>query len=1443
MKTKVLLFITLLFSFCGFAQETTDATIDKGSGILYFSAKPGTTPSSPDLYSVSEFAMNTAANPPELWVWNRANTAWERQFAITQGTAVPTVAPATGLPRTYIRTTTGAIYVYNGSSWVELGTGGGGGGTDDQTAVEVPFSPIGNILSSDVQSMGEELQTQIDAIQTTSGVVNGATNLGTFSGSTISDNTTTKAALQELETAVESGGGSVPNCDYFISDLADSQISTIQSFFNTAGQNGGRICFDEDLTIGFANNEKIELNYDFVIEGNGHSINVPQEPIDGVVYKVFEKANNIDLTVNNLTVTGAKDGTVDYTANYTLSGTTVTLDAAIVDNTDCGNDLCDEGRYIYLDGGRALITSTNSTTEVEIDDAIGVSASGTATIKRSNQNYFLYTGGSDVPTVHNITLAEGKKYIVSSSSPTQENVRGYIYLTIDEQEYERRIQSVSNDTLYFSSALPDEISTLPTTALIGKFSEVTFNNCNISGEFENLIYFANQGSNGGDSRLIINGGTYSSGTTVVGFFMQDEAKNSEVYVNGALIRETGIATNGDGNGHPTDPNGIGFYLHPHVSGYFDNTRFIGNYRDHIKWFSSGDSQTSIQKYGAVTNCYFESQVPSSENIPYDIILNGRGIVDVVNSHGDGRLRLKSSANISNSSFAETEINQVRDGAIININNFVTNQFLGTTGASISNNYNVNISNITISNSGENVIGLRTQGGEWKINNSTISVNGLNVVAVQNQGGDLKITDSEISASHTSGNFFAVNLNSTSYTTDRDLQLIDNIITNGSISLSNSGGTDKALFRSNDYAPSEGTFRNLSAIEELIIDRLETSKPSIAEVGIGAREVKFRKSLNKIYTLDVTGMTNNTVTDVRVYNEATTGLSSIGELRDEFKIDFLSDCTFQSGVFFATEESFSTGDFVVVRWDNTLNTWYIYEDGRLSGGGGSEFIDLSEPYVYLFRLRGQSNARGQGLNTNLNASDLDAFSNVFIWNNSNTDFEALDIGTNNEGAVLTEHGLEAGLARRLEANYSNQNFYILKTAIGGREINNMLPSASSDVSSVYVKDSLQSIAAINNLISEGKIPVLIDVFIQGESDADNDNEAYLYADKFKTYYHNSNRYDINTPIVIAEIGGFNSSREIINDAHAYASSVYENTFLIKSANYPRLSAGDSHFNYLGLDSIAIELYDLIKSGLVKGSPIYRDVPLEKPINPGDGAIEYAAITDFATTEGYTLPSSAQQTAQQAFISQLKSDGVWDNIDGIYVFRTDGDSDFAKINWKNPVSGEMLTQTGTVSFTTDTGFTGDGSTGYLSVPVSIFSNYTGADAGFISEVVIANTTQGAGAVVGLSSGSNGTILSTNTFGNNIFSRVNSSSNFNVASSGNTTGLFHWSRTDASTVNLYRNGALFSAVNHGGTSITSEMLLMQHNGTFFNTQLGIVIIGSNLGDLADEIDAAYDTYKASL
>ena len=52
-------------------------------------------------------------------------------------------------------------------------------------------------------------ETHIDNIMTLLGETKDDTNLGTFTGSTISDNGTVRAALQELETAVDNalGGG------------------------------------------------------------------------------------------------------------------------------------------------------------------------------------------------------------------------------------------------------------------------------------------------------------------------------------------------------------------------------------------------------------------------------------------------------------------------------------------------------------------------------------------------------------------------------------------------------------------------------------------------------------------------------------------------------------------------------------------------------------------------------------------------------------------------------------------------------------------------------------------------------------------------------------------------------------------------------------------------------------------------------------------------------------------------------------------------------------------------------------------------------------------------------------------------------------------------------------------------------------------------------------
>ena len=61
-------------------------------------------------------------------------------------------------------------------------------------------------FSTTITNLINANETHIDNVATLTGVAKDATNLGTFSGTTIADSQTLKAALQALETAVESKG-------------------------------------------------------------------------------------------------------------------------------------------------------------------------------------------------------------------------------------------------------------------------------------------------------------------------------------------------------------------------------------------------------------------------------------------------------------------------------------------------------------------------------------------------------------------------------------------------------------------------------------------------------------------------------------------------------------------------------------------------------------------------------------------------------------------------------------------------------------------------------------------------------------------------------------------------------------------------------------------------------------------------------------------------------------------------------------------------------------------------------------------------------------------------------------------------------------------------------------------------------------------------------------
>jgi len=84
-------------------------------------------------------------------------------------------------------------------------------------------------------------------------------------------------------------------------------------------------------------------------------------------------------------------------------------------------------------------------------------------------------------------------------------------------------------------------------------------------------------------------------------------------------------------------------------------------------------------------------------------------------------------------------------------------------------------------------------------------------------------------------------------------------------------------------------------------------------------------------------------------------------------------------------------------------------------------------------------------------------------------------------------------------------------------------------------------------------------------------------------------------------------------------------------------------------------------------------------------DYQAILTKASELGYSAPSAAQQELQNTLVTDLKSAGVWDKLDALYVFATNGDSDYATLNWRSPSNNEA-DKVNSPTFTENRGFTG-------------------------------------------------------------------------------------------------------------------------------------------------------------
>ena len=208
-------------------------------------------------------------------------------------------------------------------------------------------------------------------------------------------------------------------------------------------------------------------------------------------------------------------------------------------------------------------------------------------------------------------------------------------------------------------------------------------------------------------------------------------------------------------------------------------------------------------------------------------------------------------------------------------------------------------------------------------------------------------------------------------------------------------------------------------------------------------------------------------------------------------------------------------------------------------------------------------------------------------------------------------------------------------------------------------------------------------------------------------------------------------------------------------------------------------------------------------------EYQAILDFATAQGFTLPSAATQTAHDTFVASLKAASLWNRFDLLNIYYGDMTSDFARINWANPVVGALATLVNSPTYTNMRGFNSNGSSSYILTGFnpSAGTNYTLNDAacGFFGYNDVASNRIFGSASAG------GQILITGNTGAAAQARINSltTSSFTVSSND---GLIGGSRTDANTVSLYRNATALGSDPANASTVLPTTLMVLSSGSGF-------------------------------
>ena len=243
---------------------------------------------------------------------------------------------------------------------------------------------------------------------------------------------------------------------------------------------------------------------------------------------------------------------------------------------------------------------------------------------------------------------------------------------------------------------------------------------------------------------------------------------------------------------------------------------------------------------------------------------------------------------------------------------------------------------------------------------------------------------------------------------------------------------------------------------------------------------------------------------------------------------------------------------------------------------------------------------------------------------------------------------------------------------------------------------------------------------------------------------------------------------------------------------------------------------------------------------------------ATTDGYTACSGSVLTALNTLVAALKTDGIWTKLDALYIMATNGDSDFACYNVKDPTSFN-LTKVNSPTFTSLEGFTGNGSTSYLDTnytPSTDGVNFLQNNASLFFYNRVGRTGGGSEYDFAAEQGSNQAMLTVHF--NDSFRpviRINSSSAIINGTTGRETGFQLATKANSNSLAYYNDGVLANSATIPSNQDRPNLnlfLLARNTGSaslFSTKQMSIAGVGADLTTEQGDFYTAINAYMTTL